>query len=198
MKLKLKSLRPVVDIFGQKCQLPYFTSKVGDNLSKEKQSLDVRKIIDDHYPKATRCFSDMMYLQLLVEYKKNNKDYAIKTSREVEIEGKKYKISLSDIKPVHELEHVVDGVKYVFREVSALEWAKLGSPRFEDVLKYAFQHLEFEGKKYKLEDTEEGELPYELNFKVQEIMGTIQIVLEDGCTVTGLEKIEELFIVGKI
>lgn len=197
IKLKLKSLRPQVEIFGEKYKLPYFTNSIGDRLTEEQRSLDVRQVIDDEYPGATRCFSDMMYLNLMVEYKKSVKDYSIQTHRVVEIDGQKYEVKFSDIIPVHNLVHELDGVKYVFREVSALEWAKLGSPRHTDILNYAFLHLEYEGQKYKLDETEEGALPYSLCFVIQEIMGTIQLKLGDK-TVTGVDKIEELFITGKL
>ena len=92
MKLKLKSLRPYVNIFGEKHQVPYFKSGIGDRFSTSEQNLDVLEAIDSNNPGASRAFSNMMYLQVLAEYSRGKKN-EIKTSREVEIDGQKYKIS---------------------------------------------------------------------------------------------------------
>lgn len=196
-KFKPADLRPVVRIFDKEYKLPYFTTSIGDGFTAEQTLMDIRKVIEDTYPGIQRPEANMVYLHLLRESKKDIKgNHVIPVERDVVIDGKPYHLDFSMIQRRLQSTHEIDGARYVFRVPTAYEVSTAGlEANHTSILNYLFQYVEFEGEKYKLDDIDGG-LPCHLNYRVQDIIGDIFIELPGGGFITGVEKIEKLFVTG--
>lgn len=205
-KFKPADLRPVVNIFGKEYKLPYFGASIGNNLTTEQNLFDIREVIENAFPGIERPESNMVYLHLLREVHKDRDGKSmIPLQRDVTIDDKEYTISFDDIKRRSVNTHEVDGAIYHFRTPSAYELVKSDiefiatkdNTIMSSILNYLFQYVEYEGEKYKFNDID-GELPHALTHRVHDIIGDIYIELPDGGTVTGVEKIEKLFLTGSL
>lgn len=193
-KLNLNKLRPEVEIFGKKYRLPTFMSKIEEAPDK---GVTIREIIDSEYPGIEKPESDMMFIYLLKDSRFKDGKPIIEDVNEVEVEGKKYRISLSDIERVHTPEIEYTGVKFKFKTPSALEYYTSGCGNTGQVARKFFEYAEHEGEKYNLEEIG-GDIPMAVAVNAQNIVGDIKLNLKDGNYVKGYEKISELLLTKKI
>lgn len=193
-KLNPADFRPVVKIFGEDYKLPYYTSKLADAVKQETIEYDIRRVIDASYPGIKRPECHMLYLHMINSTRKHQGKPVLPTSREITLSGQKFQVAFDDIIPVVKLEHEVDGIKYVFKQPSMVEILDM-APGFDAMLRASIDYIEKDGIEYDMH--EDASFPYELALHVEEIQGTVQLVLKSGETVTGLERIQELFLHGQ-
>lgn len=199
VKLKLKDLRPEVDVFGKKYRLPYLSSSITDEVLSKDAIGALQKAIDDEYPGIRQPEQQMLYLHLLHEARKSPEGSLFPKKREIVYKGVKQVVSFDDIKKKDCTEFEIDGVRWVFRAISALEYyngpykvfTRGTTNNHTNILDYCFQHIIYEGEKYKFDEFEE-DFPWELGHHVAEIVGTLYIVLKTETGPVVLEGIDEI------
>lgn len=194
-KLNPVDFRPVVKIFGKDYKLPYYASIISDIPEENIVDREIRRVIDAAYPGIKRPEAHMLYLHMISETRKKDGVTILPKEREIKLSGQIFKVSFEDITFVQQSVFVEDGIEYHFKQPSLIEILdnQLNTPR--KLIDYCLDYMVVDGVEYDL--AEGAYLPLALTNEIEKIQGTLQLVLKTGETITGFDRIQELFISGK-